>query len=174
MDIKPLLRMSAPLIVSLLLIIPVSGCALKGAPQSSASGFIREELFDYRSIAILPFEGDETGEVTNAFANSFRERFPQIEIIGQRRIREIFGEEDLGPDQWDERMRREVGEKLGAQALIAGNVYYPSILRWLLQVKIMDTETGRILGRSLAEINYMGALGFKEGCDLAVQQLQLR
>jgi hypothetical protein len=57
------------------------------------------------------------------------------------------------------------------QALVVGNVYYPSIVRWLLQVQIVDAETNEVLGRSLAEIDFMGAEGKKEGCKIAVQYL---
>jgi hypothetical protein len=52
-----------------------------------------------------------------------------------------------------------------------GDVYYPSILRWLLQVQIVDVETGDVMGRSFVEINYMGAEGVKEACKIAVQNL---
>jgi hypothetical protein len=52
-----------------------------------------------------------------------------------------------------------------------GNVYYPSIVRWLLQVQLVDAETNEVLGRSLAEIDFMGAEGAKEGCKIAVQYL---
>jgi len=52
-----------------------------------------------------------------------------------------------------------------------GNVYYPSIVRWLLQVQIVDVETNEVLGRSLAEIDFMGAGGRNEACKIAVQYL---
>jgi hypothetical protein len=43
-----------------------------------------------------------------------------------------------------------------------------------LQVQIIDVETGEVLGRSLVEINYMGAEGVKEACKIAVQNLTFK
>jgi hypothetical protein len=67
-----------------------------------------------------------------------------------------------------------MGEDIGVQAVIAGDVYYPSILRWLLQVQIINIETGEVMGHSAVEINYMGAEGVKQACRIAVRNFTLR
>jgi hypothetical protein len=165
------------LCISLLLILMVSltNCQFKqGVPQWSGSGFLRNDFLGYRSVAVLPFEGDDSREVTDAFIQSFRERFSQISIVDPKRIVEALRGQGLNPEQLDEAARRKIGRMLGAQALITGNAYYPSILRWLLQVVIVDTETGKVMGRSLVEVDYMGAMGVKEGTRLAVEKLTLR
>jgi hypothetical protein len=95
-------------------------------------------------------------------------------LTERKQLLGIFEEQDLYPGQLNEATRRKIGEVLGVQALIIGNVYYPSILRWLLQVQIIDVETGEVLGRSLVEINYMGAEGVKEACKIAVQNLTFK
>jgi hypothetical protein len=41
-------------------------------------------------------------------------------------------------------------------------------------VKIIDIETDIVMGRSLVEIDFMGAEGMKEACNLAVQMLTLK
>jgi hypothetical protein len=159
----------------LLSIILSSACSFIKTPlQSSGSGFVREEFLEYRSIAILPFEGDEDGEVSDAFSISFHKKFPDMEIIERRDLKGIFRRQDLQLGQLNEEVKKRISRELDAQAFIIGNVYYPSITRWLLQIKIIDAETGEILGRSLAEVDFMGDLGFKEGCELAVQNLQPR
>ena len=156
-------------------IILLSACSFVKTPlQSSGSGFVREGFIGYRRIAILPFEGDETGEVSDAFSVSFRKKFPDMEITGRREIKGVFRRQDLKLGQLNEEARAKIGRELNAQALVIGSIYYPSITRWLLQIIIVDTMTGEILGRSLAEVDYMGDLGFKEGCELAVQSLQPR
>jgi len=155
-----------------LLMIIVTGCSIKlGVPKWSGSGFVRKEFLEYKSVAILPFEGDDSGEVSSAFALSFHEKFPQISIVDQEHVLEVFQDQPLDPDRLDEESRLRIGNTLGIQALIAGKIYYPSISRWLLQITILDIETGKMMGRSLVEINFMGAMGKKEAARFAVEKL---
>jgi hypothetical protein len=143
-------------------------------PQWSGSGFIREEFLDYKKVVVLPFKGDTRGEASDAFAERLHEKFPQVALFEQKQLLGIFEEQDLYPGKLNESTRRRIGKVLGVQALIMGDIYYPSILRWLLQVQIVDVETGEVMGRSFVEINYMGAEGVKEACKIAVQNLTLR
>ena len=162
-------------ILSIAITFSHTACSfIKSPPQGSGSGFVREEFLEYGAVVILPFQGDETGEVSDAFALTFHKRFPDMDIFGGKKILKILGEYDPGSFQLDEKTRMKIGEKVGAQAIVVGSVYYPSITRWLLQIKIIDTKTGGVLGHASAEINYMGAMGFEEGCDLAVRNLQPR
>ncbi len=155
--------------------IAVAGCSFTGGvPQWSGSGFIRKELLEYNRAAVLPFQGDSNGEVSNTFAKNFHERFPQIDLLKRGQVLEAFQEQDLYPDRIAEATRIRIGRVFGVQAFVLGNVYYPSIFRWLLQIQVIDVETGEIMGRSLVEINYMGAEGLKEGCKMAVKNLALR
>lgn len=157
------------------LLVIVAGCSFPvGVPQWSGSGFIRKELLEYKEAAVLPFKGDTKGEASDTFAESFYERFPQVELVRREQVLEAFQEQDLYLDRIDEATRRKIGQVFGVQALIIGNVYYPSILGWLLQIQVIDVETGEIMGRSLVEINYVGAKGLKEACEIAVENLALK
>ena len=140
-------------------------------PLWSGSGFLRKEFSGYKKVAILPFEGDSKGEASEDFTQAFHEKFPQMELVGPKQLLEVFRKEDLYPNRVNDATRRKIQESFGVQALVMGNVYYPSIVRWLLQVQIVDAETNEVLGRSLAEIDFMGAEGVKEGCKIAVQYL---
>ena len=152
-----------------------TGCSFTGGvPQWSGNGSIRKELLEYKAIAVLPFKGDAKGEASYTFAQAFHEKFEPIALVGRKQVSEFFKEKDLYPDQLSEVTRREISEVFGVQALIIGNVYYPSILRWLQQVEIIDVETGEVMGRSMVKINYMGAEGVKEACRIAVQNLRLK
>ena len=153
-----------------------AGCSLfkEGVPQWSGSGFIRPEFLEYKKVAVLPFKGDPKGEVSDAFALSFHERFPEMAVVDRKRILERLKEQDLHPNRIDEATRAEIGKVFDVQAVIVGSVYYPSIVRWLLQVRIIDVKTGQSMGSSLVEVNFAGAMGLKEGCRLAVQQLKPR
>jgi hypothetical protein len=158
-------------------LISVTGCSFTqeiGVPQWTGSGFLRKEFLNYKRIAILPFEGDPTGEVSDTFRRSFHEKFPLLTLVGRNQILERFQEQDLYRGRLDRETRIEIGKAFNVQAVVMGSVYYPSIVRWLLQVIIVDTETDTVLGRSYVEINFMGAEGMKKGCDLAVQGLTVR
>lgn len=152
-----------------------TGCSfIGGLPPSSGSGFLREEVLGYQEIAVLPFKGDTKGEAADTFAQVFHEKFQTITLVGRKQVLEMFEEQTLYADQLSEATRREIGNVFGVQAVIVGNVYYPSILRWLLQVQIIDVGTGDVLGRSMVEIDYAGAEGVKNACRIAVQNLKPR
>jgi len=175
MKIEEKRRIGLSIILLLFLMVLIASCHFRqGVPEWSGSGFLRKEFLEYRSVAVFPFEGDDSGEVTDAFIQSFREIFPQISIVDPKRVLEALHREVLNPEQLDESARAKIGSTLGVQALITGNVYYPSIVRWLLQVMIVDTGTGRVMGRSLVEIDFMGAMGKREGTRFAVEKLTLR
>ena len=152
----------------LLMVFSVMGC-----PQSGGSGFVKKEFLEYENIAVLPFEGDDTGEVSKAFARNFHERFPEISILGGRQFLDNPPEEKLNLDRLDDATRLKIGRRVGAQALITGMVYSPAILSWYLQVKIIDTETGQVLGRSMVEIDSLFATDIEKAARLAVEKLSL-
>jgi len=155
--------------------ILATGCSfIGGVPPSSGSGFVRKELLEYKKIAVLPFKDDTKGEASDTFAQVFHEKFQTIALVERKQVMGSFEEQSLYADQPSEAARREIGKVFGVQAVIVGNVYYPSILRWLLQVQIIDVETGEVMGRSMVEINYAGAEGVKKACRIAVQNLTPR
>jgi len=155
--------------------ITLAGCSFNGGvPQWSGSGFIRKELLEYKKAAVFPFKGDTRGEASDAFAESFHEKFPQIELVRRDQVLEAFQEQELYSDRIDEATRRKIGQVFAVQALIIGDVYYPSIFRWLLQIQVIDVETGEIMGRSLVEVNYVGAEEMRQACRIAAQNLTQR
>jgi hypothetical protein len=152
----------------LLVVLSVMGCA-----QPGGSGFLRKEFLKYENIAVLPFQGDDTGEVAKAFARNFHERFPQISILGGRKFLDSSQEEKFKLNQLDDATRLKIGRRVGAQALITGMIYSPSLLRWYLQVKIIDTETGEVLGRSMVEMDSLFPTDIEKTARLAVEKLSL-
>ena len=139
----------------------------------SGSGFLRKEFLEYRSVAVLPFEGDDSGEVSRAFAVSFHERFPRISIVDRKRVQEVLGS-TITPGRLDQATLETIGKALDVQAVIKGSVYYPSIVKWFLQIEILDTKTGEMMGRSLVENEYSGALGKEDAARFAVEKLAIR
>ena len=169
MNVIRLWRVSLGLVYVLLI---VAGCSSTvRVPQWSGSGFLKKEFLEYNRIAVLPFEGDSKGEASENFARALHDRFPEVELVGSKQLLEVFRKEDLYPNRVNEATRKKIQESFGVQALVMGNVYYPTIVRWLLQVQIVDAETNEVLGRSLAEIDFMGAEGVKEACQIAVRYL---
>ena len=157
------------------LIILTAGCSSNSwISQWSGSGFLRREFLDYKKVAVLPFKGDTNGKASDAFAQSFHERFDQITLVDQKQLLGSFWAQDLYSDRLNKATERKIGEDFGVQALIVGDVYFPSVLRWLLQVQIIDIETGEVIGRSMVEVDFVGSLGVKPACRIAVEKLTLR
>jgi len=159
--------------IAFLLVFLSTGVTMAGC-QSQASGFLKKQFLTYQKVAILPFEGDQTGDVSQNFMLNFKEKFPQMEVFDQYRLLQIFSREDLYPDQLSQETRLKIGQVLGAQAVVVGSVYYPSITNWYLQVRVIDVRTGETLGMSYAEMKNMGAEGVNQACGLAVKQLMVR
>jgi hypothetical protein len=175
MNTKSLLFFRLLFLGLFLSLITAAGCSFTGGvPQWSGSGFLRKELLEYKKAAVLPFQGDSKGEASETFAENFHEKFPQVELVRREQVLKAFRDQDLYSDRIDEATRRKIGQLFGVQAIIIGDVYYPSILRWLLQIQVIDIETGQVMGRSFVEINYEGAEGVKEACKIAVKNLALR
>jgi len=148
------------------IVFSVMACA-----QSGGSGFLKKEFLKCENIAVLPFQGDDTGEVAKAVARNFQKRFPQISILGGRQFLDNPPEEKLNLNQLDDATRLKIGRRVGAQALITGMIYSPSILSWYLQVKITDTETGEVLGRSMVQADSLFATDIEKAARLAVEKL---
>jgi hypothetical protein len=142
--------------------------------QQSGSGFLRKEFLEYKSVAILRFERDDSGEVSEAFANNFRERFPQISILSGKVFLDNFRKETFNPNQLDDVTRLKIGRTIGAQALITGSIHSPSISSWFLQVKIIDAKTGRMMGRSTVTFYSLMPTDIREATRLAVEKLSMR
>ncbi len=152
----------------LLIALSVMSCV-----QARGSGFLKKEFLEYENIAVLPFEGDDTREVAKAFAWSFHERFPQMSILGGRQFLDNSREEKFNLNQLDDATRSKIGRRIGAQALITGAIYSQSFLSWYLQVKIIDTETGQVLGRSMVEMDSLFSTDIEKAARLAVEKLSL-
>jgi hypothetical protein len=145
-----------------------------GVPQWTGSGFLKKEFLEYRRVAILPFEGDPEGETSDTFRRSLQARFPEMTLIRRSHVLKKFQEQDLYYGRLDKTTRTEIGTFFDVQAVVMGSVSYPSVLRWLLQVVIVDTKSDAVLGRSFVEINFLGAEGMPKGCEFAVQSLIVR
>jgi hypothetical protein len=178
MEVKPMRKHRIALAAVLLPVLLTFGCSFDRIspqiPQKTGSGFLKKEFLDGRRVAILPFDGDSKGEAADAFALSFREKFPNIDVVDRKETQGVLKEQTFSPGWPDEATRRRIGKTLKADAVVAGSVYYPSIARWLLQVRIIDVETGSWVGQSSVEIGFAGDLGLKEGCRLAVESLVQR
>ncbi len=80
--------------------------------------------------------------------------------------------ERAGP-RWED-SQKEDWPSLRRPSLRRGDVYYPSIFRWLLQIQVIDVGSGEVMGRSFVEINYVVAEGARETCRITAQNLTRR
>ncbi len=149
--------------------------ALMAACQPQGSGFLKDEFLKFRRVAIAPFEGDPGGEVCQSFYFSFRERFPQMDILDQYRLMQTSQRESLYMNRLSEVTRSRIYKELGAQAVIVGSVYSSSVgSNWYLQVKVIDARTGETLGASSVQTQDIGGRSVTAAIQLAVEKLALR
>jgi hypothetical protein len=141
---------------------------------TSQISLARMAQWKYKKAAVFPFKGDTRGGAPDTFAESFHEKFPQIELVRRDQVLEAFQQQDLYSDRIDEATRREIGQIFGVQAFVVGDVYYPSIFCWLLQIQGVDVGSGEVMGRSFVEIKYVGAEGIGETCRITAQNLTRR
>lgn len=149
-----------------------SSCAVIWPRGPSASGFLRRDFMEYARVAILPFEGPEGSEVSDVFIGSFYRKFPEREVVERGKLSQVFREQDLYPSRLDPNTRARIGKVFGVQALVLGYIRtWPDGVIKRLQVKIVDTETGVVLGQSLVT-NDSILTDWREACDMAVSALR--
>ena len=111
--------------------------------------------------------------MAKAFARNFHKKFPEISVLGGRQFLDNPQEEKFNLNQLDDVTRLKIGRRVGAQALITGMIYSSGLMSWYLQVKIIDTETGRVLGRSMVEMDSVFSTDIEKAAHLAVEKLSL-
>jgi TolB-like protein len=159
--------------ITVLLCLTCAIILAAGCQQQQGGGFLRKQVLTFQKVAILPFEGDQSGQVSQCFTTSFKERFPKMEVFDQYRLLQTFPREDLYPNQLSQATRTKIGEILGAQAVVVGNVFSASITSWYLQVRVIDTQSGETLGASSVQMPGTESQGTMQACWTAVQQLMV-
>jgi hypothetical protein len=158
------LRFSVVLAIAGLAVL--AGCARKPNVQAL---FTRPELLSRGRLAVLGL----TPEQEQIFMASYVRAFPGqiITFVERNRLKDILGEQDLLKGRLDDNTRAKIKRILGVEALIMCTYYDDEGAAMggkKLRVRIVDSETGAILGSviTLTGDNFAGH------CDMAVQALK--
>lgn len=122
----------------------LSGCESRNAQAL----FTKPELFRYERYAVLGLDPEQEQIFMAAYVKTFPERV--ITFVERSRLRDIIGEQDLLQGRLDDRTRARIKRILGVEALIMCDYYADEEgRRQKLRVRIVDSETGAIVGSVL-------------------------
>jgi len=124
-----------------------SGC--ESSPNAQAL-FTRPELYNYERHAVLGLNPEQEQLFMAAYIKTFSGRL--ITFVERSRLREIISEQDLLQGRLNERTRAKIKRILGVEALIMCEYYDgQDANQKKLRVRIVDSETGAIVGSVLIE-----------------------
>ena len=125
----------------------VDGC---GSSPDAQALFTKPELYTYERHAVLGLDPEQEQIFMAAYLRAFSGRL--ITFVERSRLREIISEQDLLKGRLDERTRAKIQQILGVEALIMCGYYAGEDERQMkLRVRIVDSETGAIVGSVLVD-----------------------
>lgn len=147
-------------------LVNITGCV----PKPNIQGlFTRHELLSCGRLAVLGL----TEEQEQLFMASYLRAFPlrMITFVERYRLKDIIGEQDLLKGRLNENTRAKIRKILGVEALIMCTYYEDEAVSAggkKLRVRIVDSETGAILGSVIT----IAGDNFPNHAEMAVQALK--
>ena len=153
----------SPMMVSLALAL------LAGCEPNTRALFTKPELFTYERLAVLGLDPEQEQIFMAAYFKTFVSQ--PITFVERGELAKIMGEQDLLQGRLNDKTRARIKQILGVEALILCQ-YYEDESRpgkgMKLRVRIVDSETGAIVGSVLTE-NYRD---FENHAQVAVEALK--
>jgi hypothetical protein len=133
-------------------IVLVGSAFLTGCSGNTRALFTKPELIAYQRLAVLGLEPEQEQIFMACYIKTFPEKV--ITFIERGRLREVISEQDLLQGRLDENKRARIKKILGVEALIMCEYHSAQEGRGdrkKLRVRIVDTETGAIVGSVVTE-----------------------
>lgn len=114
--------------------------------------FTKPQLYTYERHAVLGLDAEREQIFMAAYVKTFRGRI--ITFVERGRLAEIVGEQDLLKGRLNDKTRARIKQILGVEALAMCEYYSdeePPGKRRKFRVRIVDSETGAIVGSVLTE-----------------------
>jgi hypothetical protein len=142
---------------------------LAGCDGQTRAVFTKPDLLTYERLAVIGLNAENEQIFMAAYVKTFVSR--PVTFVERSRLAEIIGEQDLLQGRLDDRSRAKIQKILGVEALIMCEYYKPddrpgSLHK--LRVRIVDSETGAIVGSALTET----FSGFEQHARAAVEALR--
>ena len=133
-------------------IIGLGAFLLAGCEGRAKAVFTKPELLTYERLAVIGLDPENEQIFMAAYMKTFVTR--PITFVERSRLAEIIGEQDLLAGRLDDRTRAKIKKILGVEALFMCDYYKdddrPGSLK-KLRVRVVDSETGAIVGSALTE-----------------------
>ena len=125
---------------------------LAGCEGKTRAVFSKPELLTYERLAVIGLDPEREQIFMAAYIRTFVSR--PITFVERSRLAEIIGEQDLLAGRLDDKTRAKIKRILGVEALVMCECYKAddrpgSPMK--LRVRIVDSETGAIVGSALTE-----------------------
>lgn len=125
---------------------------LAGCESNTRAVFTRPELFTYERLAVLGLDPEQEQLFMAAYVKTFASQLTTFVERGQ--LAKIVGEQDLLAGRLNDSTRARIKQILGVEALILCDYYEDetragSVMK--LRVRVVDSETGAIVGSALSE-----------------------
>lgn len=133
-------------------IVLVGSVLLTGCSGDTRALFTKPELITYERLAVLGLEPEREQIFTACYVKTFPGRL--ITFIEGGRLRKVISEQDLLQGRLDENKRARIKRILGVEALIMCDYHSAEEGRGgrkKLRVRIVDSETGAIVGSVVTE-----------------------
>ncbi len=142
---------------------------LAGCEPKTRALFTKPELFTYERLAVLGLDPEQEQIFMAAYFKTFISQ--PITFVERSELARIIGEQDLLQGRLNDKTRARIKQILGVEALILCE-YYEDETRaakaMKLRVRIVDSETGAIVGSVLTE-SYRD---FEDHAQVAVEALK--
>ncbi|UCD50746.1 MAG: hypothetical protein JSW27_24890 [Phycisphaerales bacterium] len=132
--------------------IGLGAVLLTGCAGRAQAVFTKPELLTYERLAVIGLDAENEQIFMAAYIKTFISR--PVTFVERSRLAEIIGEQDLLQGRLDDRTRAKIKKILGVEALIMCEYYKDDDRpgsRMKLRVRVVDSETGAIVGSALTD-----------------------
>lgn len=141
--------------VALPVIMSLTGSLLTGCQTNTRAVFTKPELVAYERLAVLGLDPEQEQIFMAAYFKTFTSQ--PLTFVERGELAKIIGEQDLLRGRLNDSTRARIKQILGVEALILCEYYEdetrPGTRNMKLRVRVVDSETGAIVGSVLTE-NY--------------------
>lgn len=125
---------------------------LAGCEGNTRAVFTKPELISYDRMAVLGLNPEQEQIFMAAYTKTFVSK--PITFVERGELAKIIGEQDLLQGRLNDRTRARIKQILGVEALFLCSYYEDEDRpgnRMKLRVRVVDSETGAIVGSALTE-----------------------
>jgi len=148
------------ILIMVLCILSLSSCN-----RNIYGVFTKQQLKSYERIAVLGLNPEREQILMAAYTKAFPEQM--ITFVERKMLDKVINEQDLRQGRLNDNTRARIKQIFGVELLIICK-YNDKLTRKKLLMRIIDSETGAIVGSVISEAN----INFESHCSAAIKALK--